>query len=220
MNKRYMDFVPTRKAKNAPKMASSGEVMRAARPAMRTSLSRTPVAKVSHTQYTARAVSENERIDVSANTFSIRSEAMLGVVEDLNPKFVQKNVPKRPLSKRPKPRMEYERELAEIKSRKLVGNRRDVIEEEVMMRPKKTAEKDNYVTPKTPFINQAKVEKRPLSKHVYTKKIEPVKEEKRGPVKIIEKPEKDGKIGLVITIILTIIMGAAAGTIAFLLLPK
>ena len=62
--------------------------------------------------------------------------------------------------------------------------------------------------------------KRPLSKHVYTKKIEPAKEEKHGPVKIIEKPKKDSKIGLVITIILTIILGAAAGTVAFLLLPK
>lgn len=74
--------------------------------------------------------------------------------------------------------------------------------------------------PQSPFINQAKVEKRPLSKNVYKKKIEATKEPKTGPVTIIAKPEKEKHAGLVVTIIVTIILGAVAGTVAFLLLPK
>ena len=66
--------------------------------------------------------------------------------------------------------------------------------------------------------------KRPLSKNVY-KKTAPVakvaaKEEPKGPVTIITKPEKDAHVSVIVTIIITIILGAAAGTVAFLLLPK
>ena len=68
--------------------------------------------------------------------------------------------------------------------------------------------------------NQNKVAKRPLSKNVYERTIKPTKEVQSGPVTIISKPEKDTKVSLIITIILTIILGAAAGTVAFLLLPK
>ena len=71
------------------------------------------------------------------------------------------------------------------------------------------------------FVNTEKVRKRPLSKNVYPKKTVIPKEEKPvAPVTIIDKPEKDSKVGLIVTIIITIILGAAAGTIAFLLLPK
>lgn len=82
------------------------------------------------------------------------------------------------------------------------------------------AQKKTYQVPKSPFINQAKVAKRPLSKNVYQKKIEPTVDTTESPITIISKPEKDSKAGLIIGIILTIILGAAAGTIAFLLLPK
>ena len=84
-------------------------------------------------------------------------------------------------------------------------------------------EKSNskFVPPRTPFINQEKIVKRPLSsKNVYQKAVQPSKEEAKGPVTIISNTEKDSKMGLVVTIILTIILGAAAGTVAFLLLPK
>ena len=75
--------------------------------------------------------------------------------------------------------------------------------------------------PRPQFINQDKVVKRPLSKNVYRKKPPvPPKEEPKGPVTIITKPEKRAHVGLVVTIIITIILGAAAGTVAFLLLPK
>lgn len=77
-------------------------------------------------------------------------------------------------------------------------------------------------TPKpSPFIKSAQVEKRPLSKNVYQKPApKPAVTEPSGPVTIIDKPERDAHIGLVIAIVLTIVLGAAVGTFAFLLLPK
>ena len=83
-----------------------------------------------------------------------------------------------------------------------------------------TAGKKVMTIPQSPFINQAKVEKRPLSKNVYKKNIKATEEPKTGPVTIISKPEKDKHAGLIAAIIITIILGAAAGTVAFLLLPK
>ena len=74
--------------------------------------------------------------------------------------------------------------------------------------------------PKPAFVNTEKVNKRPLSKNVYQKKVETPEEKPSAPVTIINKPEKDSKVGLVVTIIIAIILGAAAGTVAFLLLPK
>lgn len=86
----------------------------------------------------------------------------------------------------------------------------------------------------TKFLNTNKIEKRPLS-GTYAKKVVPVPEtvlekkaenskkerkEKRGPERIISFPERDSKAGMIIAVILTIILGAAAGTVAFLLLPK
>lgn len=86
-------------------------------------------------------------------------------------------------------------------------------------RDKKALSSATFVTPRSPFINQDKVVKRPLSsRNVYQKPV--VKEEKKGPVTIITNSEKDSKVGLLVTIILTIVLGAAAGTVAFLLLPK
>ena len=78
------------------------------------------------------------------------------------------------------------------------------------------------MAPRAHFVNTEKVAKRPLSKNVYQKKIvvAPEEEKPKGPVKIIDKPKKDSKAGLVVTIIITIILGATAGTVAFLLLPK
>ena len=77
---------------------------------------------------------------------------------------------------------------------------------------------DNGVHPR--FV-RTEVEKRPLSKNVTQKKVViPKQEAPSKPVKIIHKPEKDSRVGLIVTIIITIILGAAAGTVAFLLLPK
>ena len=88
-------------------------------------------------------------------------------------------------------------------------------------KPEKEADK-TIKLPATPkFVNAEKVDKRPLSKNVYQRKVVVATEEKPSkPVTIIDKPEKDSKVWLVVTIIITIILGAAAGTVAFLLLPK
>lgn len=85
---------------------------------------------------------------------------------------------------------------------------------------RKRTENATYKMPNNPFINQEKVVKRPLSKNVYQKNAVPTEEKPSGPVTIISKPAKDKNISLVVTIIITIILGAAAGTVAFLLLPK
>ena len=75
--------------------------------------------------------------------------------------------------------------------------------------------------PQPTFVNTEKVVKRPLSKNVYPRKaVAPVKEKSYKPVTIIEKPNKDSRAGMIVAIIITIILGAAAGTVAFLLLPK
>lgn len=85
--------------------------------------------------------------------------------------------------------------------------------------PSAAKPKTTFEPPK--FINTSKVEKRPLSKTVYARRQEVVaKEEPTGPVAIIDKPEKDSNIGLIITVILTVILGAAVGTIAFLIIPR
>lgn len=79
-----------------------------------------------------------------------------------------------------------------------------------------------FEAPRARFVNTEKVAKRPLSKNVYPKKVMvPEEVEKPSkPVTIINKPEKDSKMGMVVAIIITIILGAAAGTVAFLLLPN
>ena len=91
---------------------------------------------------------------------------------------------------------------------------------EIEATERKKGEKTTYKVPNHLFINQEKVVKRPLSKNVYQRKVETTEEKPSGPVTIIAKPEKDKSISLVVTIIITIILGAAAGTVAFLLLPK
>ena len=76
------------------------------------------------------------------------------------------------------------------------------------------------VQPQAHFI-KTNVAKRPLSPNVYSKPIpETPKEEKSGPVAIINQPKKESHIGFIITVILVIILGAAAGTVAFFLLPR
>lgn len=155
----------------------------------------------------------------------------MGVVEDLNARFVKKDVPKRPLSTKPNRTAStpaFSAEIAaakqqKVKARSITKQAKKSAKEPVKEPIKKpeNKEKATYKTPKSPFINQHKVKKRPLSGNIYKHEIkEAVKEEPKGPVTIIAKPEKDKHIGIIVTIIITIILGAAAGTVAFLLLPK
>lgn len=79
--------------------------------------------------------------------------------------------------------------------------------------------------PQPHFINAEKVVKRPLSPNAPKRPAPaqpatPVNEPAKSPVTIIDKPKKESHAKTVITIILTIILGAAAGVVAFLLLPK
>lgn len=167
-------------------------------------------------------VYESRTVQYGPSGLSIDEEQTLGVIENLNEKFVSKDVEKRPLSDgKPLP----EKDLAkEAKSKRLLGRKhkneaaKQPVENPVE-KPAETEKKKTYTVPKSPFINQEKVVKRPLSKNVYAKKAEPSREE-HGPVTIIAKPEKDSRVGIVVAVILIIILGAAAGTVAFLLLPK
>lgn len=168
---------------------------------------------------------EDEVCDGVDNGLSMRGTPELGVIQDLNTKFVGAEVEKRPLGES-KP-IKKENTVTEAKSKRLVG--RKAKKEEIAAKKSQSevprarvpgASRATYEMPKTPFINQGKVEKRPLSKSVYQKKVETPAVQASGPVTIITKPEKDKKVGMVITIIITIILGAAAGTVAFLLLPK
>lgn len=70
------------------------------------------------------------------------------------------------------------------------------------------------------FINTHNIEKRPLSKTNYQARAEAPKNVLSDPVTIVDRPENESRLGLILTIIFTIILGAAVGTIAFLLMPK
>ena len=87
---------------------------------------------------------------------------------------------------------------------------------------------------KSPFINTDKVDKRPLSsiardlakqdemphKNIYARRVAAVKNEKEVPTMVVEGGKvKDGSsVSLIIAIILTVILGAAVGAIAYLAL--
>lgn len=212
MNKKYIDFVPTN-----PKIGSS-------RPNTVKKLLKKPVeAKVAKEEVEEKI----EQVEIAAGTgnetFSLKKEPVYGVVEDFRPKFVKTEVTKRPLSSQSH-FVKKQDELKKAKAEKVSAKKIEKPVEKPVENSKKTEkekeDKTKMKIPKSPFINQAKVAKRPLSKNVYERTIKPTEEIPTGPVTIISKPEKDAKISLVVTIILTIILGAAAGTIAFLLLPK
>ncbi|MBR3132048.1 hypothetical protein IKG33_01395 [Candidatus Saccharibacteria bacterium] len=116
-------------------------------------------------------------------------------------------------------------DLKTIKSKKVSGARTvgRIVEKPVEKSVDegfKIEERKTMKIPQTTFINKEKVVKRPLSKNVYQKKVEKPEKVQTEPVTIISKPEKDKHAGLIIAVIITIILGAAAGTVAFLLLPK
>ena len=209
MNKKYMDFVPAKPKKAAAKKTAPKKV--------------TVVAK--KPKVVEKPVVEEDVLSTGAETFSLKKEPKYGVVEEFRPKFVKTEVEKRPLSR--SHFTQKKTELAAAKAKKGGLNEvakpveKPVEKSEKTEKSTKSAEdKAKMKIPKSPFINQAKVAKRPLSKNIYERTVKPTEEITTGPVTIISKPEKDTKVSLVVTIILTIILGAAAGTVAFLLLPK
>ena len=204
--RRYIDFVPTKKSQG----------VRKSQPSVERKVSAVSVAR----KTSVGSVHKTTRI---SNTAS--STANFGVLEDLSPKVT--TTPRvatvsrvTPVSRATTAHFVTEQSSVRAAKAQKVGIKTS--EKPVEKSVEKPAEKAKDAgTYKTPFINQDKVKKRPLSKNVYRKRPSVTKtEEKQGPVTIIAKPEKDAKIGLIVTIIITIILGAAAGTVAFLLLPK
>lgn len=151
----------------------------------------------------------------------------LGVIEDYTPIDAKKpafinvaEVEKRPLSSRreevKRPTVDLEDELKVAKSEDLTKRK---IETEKIPEVPMTKPDNEFKKPK--FINTHLVEKRPLSKTDYRNRtpINAAEETTTSPVTIIDKPEKDSRLGFIVTIILTILLGAAVGTVAFLLIP-
>lgn len=250
MNQRYIDFVPTKKdaredAKKAPAQATTVFVrktvvkeLKPATPVVKIVTPR-PVAKpalkpapkpaapanpASIAVKTVKPPVKEPALNPAAKTF-VRSKesAFFGVIEDYEPLFTGAQVEKRPLST---PRQSTELSAAKAKKVRspLFGpNLKKAAKapaEEKAPVAAKAPEIETLKTPTTPFIKSAQVEKRPLSKNVYKKPAPAPIKEPSAPVTIIDKPKRDAHIGPIIAIVLTIILGAAAGTVAFLLLPK
>lgn len=210
MKKQYMDFVPTKSTGTVGPRTGKNRIEKSRlRPETQKSLYS---AKKSH------EIRSTQSKKTAKLGFSTEKEPRLGMIEDMGAKFVKTSVPKRPLNQNHF--RENKSEVATIKAMKVANERKTQKTGEQKKPVRKTLEKNTYHTPKPAFINQDKVEKRPLSKNVYHKKEVTPEEELKGPVTIVSKPEKQAHAGLIVTIILTIILGAAAGTIAFLLLPK
>ena len=200
MSRQYMDFVPAKSARRV--VPHQRKVVPAAKKEVGT---------------THREVRTNERISRNVHFDTrVTPEVQLGVIEDLSPKVEQVNANAGVENK-----VKTTNDLGQVKAKK-VGMRAKKVAAPAVEKPVEKTKKQGgeYKAPKSPFINLDKVVKRPLSKNVYRKEIKVPEEIPKGPVTLITKPEKDARIGIVVTIILTIILGAAAGTVAFLLLPK
>ncbi len=114
------------------------------------------------------------------------------------------------------------KEVDELEIAEMFEARKEKSRAGVTISKKKKPTSGTFSVPKVRFVNTEKITKRPLSKNVYPKKVVIPKEVEKpsAPVTIIDKPEKDSKVGMIVAIIITIILGAAAGTVAFLLLPN
>lgn len=152
---------------------------------------------------------ENVDFGVVEDYVPVNGDQKKSAFISMTPTFTNTKVEKRPLFK---PKTEIE----EIKSQNLLKKAPEKETPKVEEKPN-----TSFVTPKkSPFINTNLVEKRPLSKTNYRDRTPVAPEEETGPVTIIDNKDKGGRLGLILTIILTIILGAAVGTIAFLLIPR
>ncbi len=208
MNKKYIDFVP--------KQINQASTPRVVRPRVASSNSQnfgpnyTPSARPVITSSTRPASTPNiypVSTPASQATSSVATPQPVNSISAAAAKA--KKIPKIPLIGK--------RKNASDSSPKSTNS--DQIMQEALTTASNLDGKKMQL-PKPQFVRTA-VEKRPLSRNVYQpKKVVEPKEEPKGTITIIDKPEKDSRIGLIVTIIITIILGAASGTIAFLLLPK
>ncbi|MBR3052358.1 hypothetical protein IKG60_01915 [Candidatus Saccharibacteria bacterium] len=252
MTKKYMDFAPVRKTtagKAGVSVGSRTNTRTTTHAKSPTIGQRRPSGAVNVTPHVVRrqtasktvqrqavqrqtaqrqAVSPQARGAASSGLSIQKNTVKLGEIEDFNQKFVVTNVPKRPLGSGAQ---EVKASATEAKAKKVGGRiKRAKGTKVAKVAASDTSTKESkasYAVPKTPFINQGKVAKRPLSKNVYrerastTARTTPSQNKSSGePLTIVSKPKKDSKVGIIVAIILTIILGAVAGTVAFLLLPK
>ena len=216
MKQRYIDFVPAKGKKGAKKPV--GEIK--------------PTVKKKAPESWVDDGWVDEELAIEEMFAEKPDEPMekLGVIEDFRPKFVKgTDVKKRPLGKKPtKIGVKSVAKPAAV-SKSVAATKGTSAPKPAVKTTSKSAVKSGVASkgPRGPrttaFVNVNKIEKRPLSRSGYANVRRPApykREEPKAPEKIIIKPEKDSNAGLIITIVVTIILGAAAGTVAFLLLPK
>ena len=234
MNKRYIDFVPAKKdipeggiAKPKSIKVTSGAVEKpVAKPDSKPDLKRDQKPDLkSVKKVTRRIPSANPLLDEEIEVeeiFAVKEAPKKAPEATMKPKFVKTEVKKRPLgvNKVTKASVAVKAGGTAVKAK---GSARGIAAAKVAATAK-PVKRPAPIGQRAKFINTNKIETRPLSKvAARTKPVIVPKitaEKPKAPEKIIAKPEKDSKAGLIIAIILTIILGAAAGTVAFLLLPK
>ena len=195
MNKRYIDFVPAKKdiPKGGIAKAKSIKVEKKAAPK--------PIKRI-----VKKIPPANPLLDEEIE------------IEEI---FAEKEEPKKPV----KPVAKPAKPAPKVAAKPVKPAAKVAAKPATPVKPAKPA-KVGPLGQRAKFINTNKIEKRPLSavaarkKPVIAPKTPEITAKPKAPEKIITKPEKDSKAGLIIAIILTIILGAAAGTVAFLLLPK
>ena len=205
MNKRYIDFVPAKDGKKPAAQAKQG-----VKPAVKSAIK--PVARSAVKEASKPVVKTVAKPAARTMAEKKKSQESPRIIYTAMPTLKQRTT-----KAKETPKVSFSTSTTRGKSEPMLGVVEDVNPAGAGVKPTASA----YKAPNSPFINRAPVAKRPLSKNVYQKKTEAVVTEKaKGPVTIIAKPEKDAHVSVIVTIILTIILGAAAGTVAFLLLPK
>ena len=214
MNKRYIDFVPAKNSIPKGGMAKPKSIKVSAKTE---TPKPKPVKKVVRKIPAANPLLDEEV--VVEEIFAEREEPVKKA-PTVQPKFVKTEVKKRPLgNKAVKP-------ASVVKKPAMIAKK--PVATPVAAKPVVAPKRPAPLGQRAKFVNTDKIEKRALGKTTNRVKSVPVPEvvkaekpkKSKAPEKIIAKPEKDSKAGLIIAIILTIILGAAAGTVAFLLLPK
>lgn len=212
MKQRYIDFVPAKKdiPKGGIAKAKSIKV------AEKQPVEKKPIKKIVKKIPPANPLLDEE-IEIE-EIFAEKEELKKAPKPAVKPNFVKTEVKKRPLG--------AAKAKAAVAKKPAVATKPAVPAKPAATAKPAEVKRSAPLGQRAKFINTNKIEKRPLSavaahkKPVIVPKTPELMAKPKALEKIIAKPEKDSKAGLIIAIILTIILGAAAGTVAFLLLPK
>lgn len=213
MNQRYIDFVPNKRSKKvdnpapvapvAVKTVPKSAIKNQTKPQER--LVSPKQSQSSTLVKQPRALPRQPQAPVSAKAKKAQMEASIRTVK-------AENLTKKPL-------------FSSVKTAKTAKIAKPVTPTAKapatkIAKPAMSSKAATFQPPK--FINTNKVEKRPLSKTAYPRRkdLSEVEEIPSGPIAIIDRPEDNSNTGLIITVILTVILGTAVGTIAFLLIPR